>query len=303
MDLAIIDDNNIWAVGEFHLRDSTGNFDRTMCNVLRWDGIQWNPQRLYYDYHGSQYLSRGDAVFAFGADDIWLSTGTAAHWDGHTLTALDLIGANPGAVRRYWGNSSRDLYMVSSEGRFTHFDGSSFSAIPTGVQSYFWDVHGSGDKVYIGSYFYDNQIRPSGVFTNDKSGFRFLFPDASDNSDFQALRDAFGVWASPQGTLWALGGPFIFQPLVNRNPLPGINQSGNYFYCIRGNSDSDVWVGGSGGTILHYNGDTWKEYPEASAGFGFVWYRCAAVKGNTVVFGGVAQSHQYAIVTLGRRVR
>lgn len=303
LDVAIIDDNNIWAVGEFYLRDSTGNFDPTMYNVLKWDGIRWNPQRLYYDYHGAQYLSGADAVFAFGPDDIWLSTRTPAHWDGHTLTALDLVGANPGAVRRYWGKSSKDLFMVSSLGRFTHFDGSSFTAISTGVQSYFWDIHGSGDKVYIGSYYYDNQIRPSGVFLYDKSEFRFLFPDATDNSDFQALRDAFGVWTSPEGTLWAVGGGYVFRPFRSHTPISGINQARYYLFCIRGISDSDVWVGGDEGTILHYNGATWKEYPEASAGLGRVWYRCTAVKGNTVVFGGVAQSYQYAIVTLGRRVR
>lgn len=42
-DVAIIDENNIWAVGEIYLNDSTGQPDPMPYNAIQWNGIQWQP--------------------------------------------------------------------------------------------------------------------------------------------------------------------------------------------------------------------------------------------------------------------
>ena len=41
-DVAIIDENNIWAVGEFYERDSTGQADTDPYSIAQWDGTKWN---------------------------------------------------------------------------------------------------------------------------------------------------------------------------------------------------------------------------------------------------------------------
>jgi hypothetical protein len=300
-DLAIIDANNIWAAGQFYMRDSTGTIDPEIYNVAIWDGTRWNPRRLYYTYQGTQFLLRSYAVFAFANNDIWLACEAPFHWDGHTLNNVDLGNLGGNAIFRFWGRSSNDLYAVGNNGSLSHFNGRSFQTIPTGVQSFFFDIFGTADKVFIGSYYYDNQIRPSGVFVYDKYGFRFLFPDASDNSNFQALRDAFGVWVSPAGNLWAVAEPFVFLPLLNHIPFPGINPERYQLNCIRGNSDADVWVGGVGGTVLHYNGATWRQYDELKAGAMRIEYHAVAVKQDCVVLGGISFNSEHAIITIGRR--
>ncbi len=299
-DVSIVDDNNIWAAGTVYLKDSIGNVDPNFYNALKWDGSRWIPLRLSYSYQGRDFVIGMSAVFAFADNDVWFSIYAATHWDGHTLSIVPTVGADPGAITKFWGTSSNDMYMVSDQGKLSHYDGSSFSAIGTGVQSRFSDIYGSGQVVYIASYYYDNQINPSGIFKKDGSGFRFLFPDSSDNSVFQNLIDAFGVWVSSQGDLWATGEAYLFTPLKSRSPVAGISPYG-WLLCIRGLSNSDVWTGGVGGTVLHFNGHTWRDYIELRSVSPWVEYHCVAVKGNTVVFGGWTIDPFHAIVTLGRR--
>ena len=300
-DVSIIDDNNVWAAGEFYLNDSTGNPDPTLYNVVTWDGVKWTPQRLYFTYQGTQFIRPGVAVCAFGPDDVWLAASTPRHWDGHTLNNIDLGTVDIGQVTRFWGRSSSDFYTVGSNGKFSHFNGTSFQSIATGVQSPLVDLYGNETTIYVGSEYYGFGIRPSGIFEYDNSGFRFLFPDASDSSNIQALRDANGVWLSPLGGLWAVGEPFVFRPLISHTPITGINPDRYQLLCIRGQSDSDVWVGGVGGTVLHFNGATWKQYDELKAISGGIEYHTVAVKGNLVVLGGIRYNPDQAILTIGKR--
>lgn len=293
----IVDDNNIWAVGSFYLMDSTGKPDSTMYNVLRWDGMRWNPMRLTYYYQGYEFLIDAYAVFAFSADDIWISLRAPLHFDGRGVTLLDSSGIDFGGTLGFWGTSSSDLYIVGRTGKLTHFNGSTFTSIPTGVQSRFCDIYGSGDKVYIGSYYYDNQIRPSGVFVYDKAGFRFLFPDSS-NTPFESLRDAMGVWVSPKGNIWAVGESDVFKPQNTHVPL--YQNPFGWLLSIRGLSDSDVWTAGVGSSVLHFNGITWKDYPELRTTYA-VEYHHIAVKGSTVAVGGISYNPIHVVLTVGHR--
>ncbi len=44
--MAIIDENNIWAVGEIYLNDSTGQPDPHPYGIIHWNGTEWNVQKL-----------------------------------------------------------------------------------------------------------------------------------------------------------------------------------------------------------------------------------------------------------------
>jgi hypothetical protein len=301
LDVAIYDENDIWAVGEFYLRDSLGAVDPVMYNAFRWDGSKWNPLRLTFTYQGTTYLRLGNAVLAFGHNDVWIACNAPRHWDGTSLNSVNIGTSQVGEVQRLWGTSSRDLYCVGIPGRLSHFDGQVFSDIPTGVSSWFNDIYGLGQDVYVGSYYYDTQIRPSGVFSYSKGNFQFLYPDASDSSEFQNLRDALGVWVSPQRKLWAVGENGVFTPQTSHTPV----YRNDYFVtCIRGTSNNDVWVGGDGGGIIHFNGSTWKKYSTLetqTAGFRTRYYSIA-VKGSIVVAGGWCASLGFGVVTMGRRI-
>ena len=51
-DAAIIDDNNIWAVGEIYLNDSTGQPDPQPYAAAHWNGTEWKLMKVsYHDYN------------------------------------------------------------------------------------------------------------------------------------------------------------------------------------------------------------------------------------------------------------
>ena len=55
-DVAIIDENNIWAVGEIYLNDSLGQTDPQAYNAIHWNGVQWEFKRImFYTFCGQQH--------------------------------------------------------------------------------------------------------------------------------------------------------------------------------------------------------------------------------------------------------
>ncbi len=81
-DVAIIDENNIWAVGEIYMNDSLGNPDYKVYNAAHWDGIEWELKRIPYYYNGQTYYSGIKAIYAFNENDIWFGTGNMIRWNG-----------------------------------------------------------------------------------------------------------------------------------------------------------------------------------------------------------------------------
>ena len=80
-DVAIIDENDIWAVGEIYTKDtytydSLGNWIDPY-NAAHWDGEKWELR--WINGNGSKI----DIILAFGKNDIWFEG--LLHWDGTNI--------------------------------------------------------------------------------------------------------------------------------------------------------------------------------------------------------------------------
>src|SRR5690606_15170671 len=69
-DVAIIDENNIIAVGEIMVADSSPN-GYTTYNAVHWDGNEWELLRIPYNYQGTDYFHSIKSVFSFNTFDIF----------------------------------------------------------------------------------------------------------------------------------------------------------------------------------------------------------------------------------------
>ncbi|NOX37744.1 MAG: glucosyl transferase, partial [Calditrichaeota bacterium] len=82
-DVAIIDENNIWAVGEIYA-DSAQPW--LPYNAVHWDGERWNLKRIQFRYFCNQpetFSAPAKSVLAFGPNDIYIAAGSQlAHWNG-----------------------------------------------------------------------------------------------------------------------------------------------------------------------------------------------------------------------------
>ena len=83
---------------------------------------------------------------------------------------------------------------------------------------------------------------------------------------------------------------------------PNANPWGYGTLCIRGTADNDVWIGGSYGFVVHYNGSTFKSFPELLSPNNQVEYWACDVKGNNVAFAGYEPIGGRAVVSVGKHV-
>jgi hypothetical protein len=108
-DVAIIDENNIWAVGAVYLYDSLGNIDQNVYNAIHWDGNNWTVKRISTLNRGQYDATVLNAIVAFSAKDIWVSDGAPIHGDGTNWTLYHLwdmgvLGPNDGSSMCIWGH-------------------------------------------------------------------------------------------------------------------------------------------------------------------------------------------------------
>jgi hypothetical protein len=89
-DVAIIDENNIWAVGEIYMNDSLGNPDSKIYNAMHWNGNIWEPKRIKTLFGGNLITVPLAGIIAFSATDIWMVGSSPIHGDGANWTMYDL---------------------------------------------------------------------------------------------------------------------------------------------------------------------------------------------------------------------
>ena len=140
-DVAIIDENNIWAVGEIYMNDSLGN--SISYNAVHWNGSEWELKRILYK--GGFWVIR--TIFAFNSNDIWFS-GYIRYLNGQFLELPIpdiLIGWG---INKLWGSSSSDIYVVGNEGNIAHYNGTSWTKIESGTTLDINDIGGAKKSNY-----------------------------------------------------------------------------------------------------------------------------------------------------------
>ncbi len=150
-DVAIIDENNIWAVGEIYMNDSLGQPDAKRYNAVMWNGIDWNIVRIPYNYQGTDFYHPIQSIFAFGPNDIWFCGNGVIHWDGNGFVPIE-IPTNvwgPYQMNKLWGSSSSDLYVVGNNGNIAWYNGSQWIRIESGTDVDLLDVWGTPDGSII----------------------------------------------------------------------------------------------------------------------------------------------------------
>ncbi len=146
-DVAIIDENNIWAVGSIYTFDSISTINPNFSNAVYWDGGSWKLTRIEVDFRGSLIMPPLESVFAFSLTDIWLIGSLPIHGDGSNWEIYDLRSElDPDlSLSTAWGANSKDVYFVGRNGSIAHYDGKSWKKIESGTEVNLTDVYGNED--------------------------------------------------------------------------------------------------------------------------------------------------------------
>jgi hypothetical protein len=164
------------------------------------------------------------------------------------------------ALLSVWGTSERDVWAVGADTRdgqgplVLHFDGASWAREPTGQSGDLWWAFGfESGPLYLGGAGGTILRVENGVFT------RMQTPGTGT---------VFGIWGASPDELWAVGGApggaqgaFAWRLQTasgdSWQPVPGFPAdlaARDALWKVYGQVSDDVWMVGTGGKMLHWDG-------------------------------------------------
>ena len=304
--MAIVNENDIWAVGEIYLNDSTGNPDPNTYNTVHWDGNKWKLIRIKSNACGGVVYPPIEAIFAFSSNDILFAhiDGSISHYDGTDFTNdCSLITQLNGSANKIWGWSKNDFYVVSGNGFIAHNQNGQWSKIESGTSLQFLDIYGAADTKtgipQILAVCTQNYPPGKGIFSiNGNTATEIL-----SNFNFPGYTippELFGVWFVPNRHYYIVGdGIYEKHNLSESTWQNGPLDITRYATTeIRGNGLNDIFVVGAFGECLHWNGTGWRSY-RSQTGLVNGSYTSVSVKGDLVV--AVGGNNASAIILVGGR--
>jgi hypothetical protein len=304
-DVAIIEENNIWAVGEILVADTSVN-GYTTYNAIHWDGSQWELKRITVDFRGNLITPPLEGVFAFSNTDIWFVGSLPVHGDGENWIMYDLrTTVDPNiTVSKAWGSSSSDMYFVGRNGNIARYLNGKWSRIESGTEISLSDIYESNtNEIFISG---TDNLNVKGIILKNLDAMSFTTLITSEiiteNELFSKLYGSLSsVWVDNNNTLYT-GGNILFSYKFDRwdyvRSMPenfiGGNQNTYYrgfIHSIRGNNRNDYWVVGDRNTVRHFNGFNWKQIGEPyDPTSNSIWWSVRVLNNICVIVGDNATS-------------
>jgi hypothetical protein len=290
-DVAIINSNDIWGVGEIYLDGETEAY-----NAVHWDGKKWKLIRIPgRDWGGTYDYGILWTVYAFTNDDVWFANSAdLIQWNGNNFTSRAFFMLSvpfTGQVRQMWGKNSKNIYCAGNGGALYNYTGSGWKKIESGTDLNFYDIWGSETEILaVGSLIGTNQGR---IILKIENQATTQISSEEINNNLKS------IWFSSGKAYYAVSTDLYYKhslsdPLWNK--CTGVT---NYaITSVHGNTRNDVFVSASYGDIIHYNGITWFSYFSQTNLSSGVFSKITA-KGN--IAAAVGFNGNKAVLTIGRR--
>ncbi|NOX89117.1 MAG: hypothetical protein GXO77_08825, partial [Calditrichaeota bacterium] len=255
-DVSIINENNIWVSGYI-----TEEGTDIIYSAAHWTGAAWKLERFRVDLPYKSFIDNATGIHAISDDDIWIASGSIFHWDGYLARISYLSDIS---LKHIWYNNDHDIYAVGNKGLILHYDGKSWHKLESGTTTYSNDVFGSvdpktGKKTVLAVVSYEFTVRDTKVLSLHDDGTVVDTLTWDWGNDYRFLM---GVWFEPGSPIYVAGSGIV----VWRDSLwQVVEEMPRYsMYGIRGTSWNNIFAVGVYGMVGHYNGATWKTYPELS---------------------------------------
>lgn len=307
-DVAVIDDDNIWVVGEIKMLDPDSSFDGTgieKFNAAHWNGSEWEVMAFN---SGAVTLYN---IKYFSSDDIWVCSGIPMHWDGtewsiYHLWQMGILGIEEGGVYRSWGVNSGNIYFAGNEGSIVHYDGTNFSKLNNSANFRLNDISGYESHIWITGY---EDFKGTGLLYSNNTNFSYYHHENDPVYDIYLQNSISGrvasVWTDEGNYSYVLTQTAIFKvPTDTEKNVKTLIKPQDGWNCqiqkLRGNNNRDLFSIGNFGYIWHFNGETLQTYPEIVNNENLLYYSID-VKDDMVVAVGYSLDGYGAPVTIDFR--
>ena len=305
-DVAIINENNIWAVGEIWIAD-TSQLGYTKYNAVHWDGNSWELKQLIWD---NSVFSPIRGILALDENNFYFAAGSVFKWDGNSnnvqLVFSRLSLPDPsGTIEKLWGESTNNIYGVGYVGSLVHYNGASWQRIESGTRLNINDIWGDYNQktqeweilAVASNYLVDWNKEILSIKNNNVEKLSTLA-----NPPMEPL---LAIWFVP-GKQYYVAGAGIYQKRLLSDSLWKNNGFDITTYAtnsIRGTDINDIIEVGAFSDFIHFNGISWKkDYKETYLSNGS--YIEVDIKYNLIVAVGANQVSALAseaVILIGRR--
>ncbi len=303
-DVAIIDENDIWAVGEIYTADDK-------YNAAHWDGEKWELKKIYfYLCPNSNYPTAYPikSVFAFGKNDIWFARGGSLnHWNGtnfiHDCSVNKIL---TGSINKIWGTSDNDLYIVGNDGMIAHYDGRQWRRIDSGTDIKLLDIWGSIDGKTVWGCGWE-EFKETVLLKVEAYKAEIVFSQSTDKSYEIHSNYLSGVltsiWSNNPYYFFTVSFAGIYKAFfstkgeatrvgIDKEYLPGFPNR------IRGADYNQIFVVGNHNFVTHFNGKSWHYYSELN---GNIVFKSVDVQKDLVVAVGTDPISWRAFILFGNK--
>lgn len=301
MDVSIIDENNIWAVGEIIISDDI----QERCNVAHWDGSTWQLLRVTappYNVYSDQ-----DCIFTFAHDNIWIGVTEPLHWDGSNWeTFHSTYPHGMGWMNAIWGSSPSDIYFIHDQGNVVFYNGEDFTSTPTGTTIRLRDIAGSpySEKVFIVGW--DDSGENIALEGNNEGWSEIYYNENYNPTDSTYGRLSSVDVIADTAYFSTVAGLWKYNYITEQSiliPASDINFDDKRYIDIAHNSSNDIMFLSAWYTFNHFNGSTWEldEFVLDMFGEWSVYGRAIDMMDDFVVAVGKDYNTGYAVIARGYR--
>ncbi len=298
-DVAIINENNIWAVGEIWIKD-TSTLGYTKYNAVHWDGSQWELKRLLYN---NSIISPIRGILVINTNDIYLAAGSVYHWNGISASVqmvysrLSLPDPN-GTIEKLWGNANNNIYGVGNVCSLIFYNGVNWNKITSETTLNINDIWGDYNPK-------TNEWEILAVASNYGSGLEKEILQIKNNIVIKnpispQMWPLLTTWFKPNRQYYVAGAGIYQKRILSDSVWLNNALSITEFATtsIRGTEINDVFGVGAFGDFVHFNGVNWKsDYQEPLLSSGS--YGSVKIKENLIIATGY--KNREAVVLIGRR--
>jgi len=317
MDVAIVNDTCVYAVGQMFFRDSTGqvNQERPFC-FAKWDGHSWMPLQFRFTVGTTTTVApqfRG--VFAFSPTDVWVAAGGV--WRLNPLTGQmqsfsqllrfspDFILAPDQSIEKIWGTGPNNIYGVGTKGIIVHYNGQQWRVMNSGTTVDLRDIYGTPDGKEVWAVGHEGFLSRSTILKLENGQWVKIYE--TETSLFPPRDFANSIWTDSVRAVISCSGQMAWQSLIQEaRDFPGAYLDDNLFNmrtrAVRGSAQNNLAVVGEPGSIWHWNGYNWRFYPQLQQEGDL--YRRVAVSQTTIAAVGLRYlefPNTAGLITIGRK--
>jgi hypothetical protein len=307
-DVAIINENDIWAVGEINIADTTNPNGYTTYNAVHWNGQEWELKRIMFYIDQDQpwagkTSSPCQSCFLFGDGKLAVSSNVQTaifnSTDDYQIIKMGFAWEERFTINSFWGTSSNDFYVIGDNGNIAHYNGTSWEKVESGTDLDIYDIWGDYNTK---TNKYEILAVASKILQSTDRDILSITNSRVEKLDETGINwSLHGIWFSIGKKYYAVGSGIyrkknITDPKWNNN-WEEITQY--YINAVRGEDVNDIFMCGAFGEVLHYNGKSWHSYLNQGLPYFSGSMVKLSYKGNTVCI--VGYNGRSGIIYLGKR--